>query len=73
MHPSAPALTFLLLALSALWSCSPAPQAKAPPPAPPPVAAAPAKMMKMVCRNSQTGGNAECGTPNAVMVGMKAE
>jgi len=73
MHPSAPALTFLPLTLCALWSCSPAPQAKAPPPAPPPVAAAPAKMMKMVCRNSQTGEKVECGTPNAVMVGMKAE
>jgi hypothetical protein len=29
--------------------------------------------MVMVCRNSQTGQKAECGTPNAVMVGMKPE
>jgi hypothetical protein len=28
-------------------------------------------MMKMICRNSQTGASVECGTPNAVMVGMK--
>jgi hypothetical protein len=24
-----------------------------------------------VCRNSQTGASVECGTPNAVMVGVK--
>ncbi len=42
-------------------------------PPPPPQAAAPApvKMETMVCRNSQTGASAECGTPNAVMVGVK--
>ena len=39
----------------------------------PPVAAAPAKMVTMVCRNSQTGAAAECGTPNAVMVGTKEQ
>jgi hypothetical protein len=37
------------------------------------VAAPPAQNMVMVCRNSQTGQKAECGTPNAVMVGMKPE
>jgi hypothetical protein len=36
-------------------------------------AAPPAQNMVMVCRNSQTGQKAECGTPNAVMVGMKPE
>jgi hypothetical protein len=39
--------------------------AAAPPPAPPPT------MATMVCRNSQTGASVECGTPNAVMVGVK--
>jgi hypothetical protein len=29
--------------------------------------------MKMVCRNSQTGAKAQCGSPNAVMVGMAPE
>jgi hypothetical protein len=61
-----------LLAAMALAACQPktvpanppAPQAAAPAPAP-------AKMQTMVCRNSQTGAAAECGTPNAVMVGMK--
>ena len=33
----------------------------------------PAQNMVMVCRNSQTGQKVECGTPNAVMVGMKPE
>ena len=33
--------------------------------------AAPPKMATMICRNSQTGASAECGTPNAVMVGIK--
>ena len=44
----------------------PAPQAAAPTPP-----AAQPKMVTMVCRNSQTGTSAECGTPNAVMVGVK--
>ena len=35
--------------------------------------APPAKKAVMVCRNSQTGAKAECGSPNAVMVGMKSE
>ena len=39
--------------------------------APAPTPAAPAKMVTMVCRNSQSGASAECGTPNAVMVGVK--
>ncbi len=73
---TAPALSILVLALTMgpLWACSPAP-AHAPtpaaavnrtaPPAPPP------KMMRMICRNSQDGRKVECGTPNAVMVGME--
>ncbi|HXV00610.1 MAG TPA: hypothetical protein VG166_08935 [Caulobacteraceae bacterium] len=67
-----------LLAVS-LAACSPAPPPAAPkaPGAPAaaaaPTPAAPAKKTVMVCRNSQTGAKAECGTPNAVMVGMKTE
>ena len=61
-----------ILSLAALGACSkpaePAPPAAAAQPAAAP--AAPAKPMKMVCRNSQTGAKAECGSPNAVMVGM---
>ena len=69
-----PFATRSVCALAAtLSACS-----KSPPPAPAPVAAAqptaaapPAKPMKMVCRNSQTGADAKCGTPGAVMVGME--
>jgi hypothetical protein len=70
-------LTLAALAVSgaAMWGCEPSPQAAtAKPPAATPTAAArapPPKMMKMICRNSQTGASVECGTPNAVMVGMK--
>ena len=65
--------TVLILILGLLAACSPKPEA--PPPAPakvvaPAAPAAPPKVLKMVCRNSQTGKSVECGTPNAVMVGM---
>ncbi len=63
-------LSSLALVAAALTGCQksvpanpPAPQAAAPAP--------PAKMVTMVCRNSQTGASVECGTPNAVMVGTK--
>ena len=60
-----------LTALLALGACGPK-TVPANPPAPQIAAPAPpAKMETMVCRNSQTGASAECGTPNAVMVGMK--
>jgi hypothetical protein len=56
----------------ATGACSPAPQAAPPPP---PVATAapapPAKVGTMICRSSVDGRPAKCGTPNAVMVGMK--
>ncbi len=39
----------------------------------PPTRTPPAKAATMICRNSQTGAAAECGTPNAVMVGIKSE
>ncbi len=67
------------LALIPLGACAPhsqAPQSAPAPTAAPPAAASPplpAKHAKMICRNSQTGGKAECGTPNAVMVGIKEE
>ena len=63
----------LILGVGLLAACSPKPAA--PPPAPakvvaPVAPAAPPKLVKMICRNSQTGKSVECGTPNAVMVGM---
>jgi hypothetical protein len=74
-HTRLPLALLSILALTTgLGACSkpadtaPAPVAEAAPAAAP---APPAKPMKMVCRNSQTGANAECGTPNAVMVGME--
>jgi hypothetical protein len=39
------------------------------PQTPPP----PARNMVMICRSSRTGRKATCGTPDAVMVGMKPE
>ena len=71
MKPLAPTL---VAACAVLGACSPPPAA-----APKPAAAAvdrpapPAKAAVMICRNSQTGAKAECGTPGAVMVGMKTE
>ena len=71
-------VAILALILGALCACSPTPQSDAPKPAaaapantavPPP----PTKKATMICRNSQTGAKAECGTPNAVMVGIKTE
>jgi hypothetical protein len=72
-----------LLTLAGLTSCQRAPTAapgnvsqsaqSAPENASVNVAPSPAQNMVMVCRNSQTGQKAECGTPNAVMVGMKPE
>jgi hypothetical protein len=70
------AVLSVLALTTALGACS-KPAETAPPPAPAAApqpaaaAAAPAKPMKMVCRNSQTGAKAECGSPNAVMVGME--
>ena len=61
---------FALLAVTT--ACSPSPQPAPPPPKP--VAAAPpapAKTGTMVCRSSVDGRPAKCGTPNAVMVGIK--
>jgi hypothetical protein len=69
MKPNLP----LILALGALCACSPPPRrdhrerAAAPAPAPPP----PEKHFTMICKNSQTGASVACGTPNAVMVGLK--
>ena len=56
-------------------ACSPRGSAPSPPspPTPKPVAAAapPPKVGTMICRSSVDGRPAKCGTPNAVMVGMK--
>jgi len=63
----------LLLVLVAPAAC------ERPHPAPPPVVAtapAPAPPLRrymMVCKSSRTGLKAQCGTPDAVMVGMKPE
>jgi hypothetical protein len=74
---SRPTLGILCLALCQIAACSrapqpvaPAPVAAAPAPPPPPP---PARKAKMICRNSQDGRPVECGTPNAVMVGIKTE
>jgi hypothetical protein len=66
----------IAFALAPLLACSPASQTAAPAAAPTNTAAAapaPANKVIMICRNSQTGAKAECGAPNAVMVGMKSE
>ena len=74
MNRPHPALAALILTLGPLAACAPAkaPQtaatAAAAAPAPPP---APARHATMICRNSQDGRNVACGTPNAVMVGIK--
>ncbi|HEY5090608.1 MAG TPA: hypothetical protein VIK30_11605 [Polyangia bacterium] len=71
------ALALPILAAASLAACGPAksPQAAAPPvaaaaPAPPPV---PPRHATMICRNSQDGRKVACGTPNAVMVGIKQD
>lgn len=66
----------LLVAVLGLDACSrpapgPQPAAIAPAPAPPPPA--PAKKAVMICRNSVDGRSVKCGTPNAVMVGIKSD
>lgn len=76
MNRPRPALVALILTLGPLAACAPAkaPQANAPPaaaaPAPPP---APPRHATMICRNSQDGRKVACGTPNAVMVGIKED
>ena len=77
MNRAFQALALLTLAAAPLAACAPtkAPQTATPPPAPAPVAAVPvpAKHATMICRNSQDGRNVACGTPNAVMVGIKQD
>jgi hypothetical protein len=65
------ALSLVFLAGCGRAPAGRAPSAVAPPPSTAP--AAPAKHYTMVCRNSQSGRKVECGTPNAVMVGMKED
>lgn len=83
MNRPAEAIAVLTLALVALQACAPAPQSNASqvnahqtaapqsPAAAPKAPPAPAKHATMICRNSQDGRKVECGTPNAVMVGIK--
>lgn len=76
MHRFAKAMAALAPTLAPLAACAPAPGSKTPQaPAPRPVAAAPppARHATMICRNSQNGRKVECGTPDAVMVGVKED
>jgi hypothetical protein len=67
--------TLLLVATAACERPSQPPTPPAPPvsPTPPAPPAPPAKTYVMVCKSSRTGLKAKCGTPDAVMVGMKPE
>ena len=72
------AAPLLLAAGLALGACQKTEAPQTPPPPPAQVSAPtpttpPTKMAKMICRNSQTGASVECGTPNAVMVGIKTD
>ncbi len=71
-HRSATCLFAAGVAL-AVGACSPTARAPSPPPPRPAAAAAapPPKVGTMICRSSIDGRPAKCGTPNAVMVGMK--
>ncbi len=68
---SRPAFPIVAGVVLAIGACSPASKEAAPAK---PVAAAPtppAQVGTMICRSSVDGRPAKCGTPNAVMVGMK--
>jgi hypothetical protein len=67
-HRREPAMAAALLLV--LGACSPTPPTPLSPPKPVAVTA-PAKVGVMICRSSVDGRPAKCGTPNAVMVGMK--
>jgi len=70
---SSAALLIAVLALSACSRRAPAPQPAAVASAPTPPPPAPTKKAVMICRNSVDGRSVKCGTPNAVMVGIKSE
>lgn len=61
-------VAFLILAC--LMACSPKPAERPPATAKVAAPAASPKLVTMICRNSESGKKVECGTPNAVMVGM---
>ncbi|HEY5072201.1 MAG TPA: hypothetical protein VII63_09230 [Caulobacteraceae bacterium] len=71
----------MTLALGGLGACAPAPDshpreaaaAQASAAAANPTPAAPVRHATMICRNSQDGRKVACGTPNAVMVGIKED
>ena len=73
MNRAAPALAALILVT--LSACAPAktPQTAAPPAAAAPASPGPPRHATMICRNSQDGRTVACGTPNAVMVGIKED
>jgi hypothetical protein len=79
MRPAPRAIAALILVLVSLSACSRAPQPQAAltpaaaPPSAPATPPAPAKHATMICRNSQDGRTVKCGTPNAVMVGIKED
>jgi hypothetical protein len=88
MNRPANAIAVLTLAFVSVWACTPAPNSNAAQTATPQTAApqsaaaapspagtppAPVKHATMICRNSQDGRKVECGTPNAVMVGIKED
>ena len=64
-------VSFCFLAAMLVVSCQRKTVSANPPPPPQAAAPAPVKMETMICRNSQTGASVECGTPNAVLVGVK--
>ncbi|MGI9170467.1 MAG: hypothetical protein ACR2FH_09885 [Caulobacteraceae bacterium] len=70
-------LAALALTVVSLAACAPAkaPKAAAPPAAAASPAAPPghARHATMICRNSEDGRKVACGTPNAVMVGIKED
>lgn len=77
MNRTTPSLTGLIPVLVCLAACAPAkaPQAPAPPApvAAPAAPSPPAGHATMICRNSQNGRDVACGSPNAVMVGIKQD
>lgn len=69
--PRRAALSIALGLLSTVTACAPPSPPR--PPVKPAVAPSvgPVRVGTMICRSSVDGRPAKCGTPNAVMVGMK--
>jgi hypothetical protein len=73
MNTPTRAAVLALILIGCSRPTTPAPRHPAGPVVTAPAPQPPAKKAVMVCRNSRTGAKAECGTPDAVMVGMKTE